>query len=121
MKKLQIIIVALGLITMATACRFGKRHTTIMENGNGSTVKIEYVGQTYFNAEGTAIKSISPNGYVKYSRDGKELMAESDSYGKITYELNDGDKRTVLNDGDKEFLAQAVKDMIRHGHNTDGR
>lgn len=121
MKKLQIMVAALGLITTVAACRFGKRHTTIMENGNGSTLKIEYVGQTYFNVAGTAIESISPNGYVKYSRNGKELMAESDRNGKITYELNDGDKRTVLDESDKAFLAQAIKDMIKHGHSTDGR
>jgi hypothetical protein len=121
MKKLQIIVTVLGLVTTATACRFGKRHTTITENGNGSTVKIEYVGQTYFNAEGTAIKRISPNGYVKYSRNGKELTAESDAHGRITYELNDGDKRTMLDEEGKAFLAQAVKDMIKHGHSAEGR
>jgi hypothetical protein len=120
MKKLQL-IAAMGLIALVAACGTGKRHTTIVENGNGTTVRIEYLGQTYFNAEGTAIKSISPNGYVKYTRDGKELIAESDYHGKITYELNDGGKQTMLDDGGKEFLAQAVKDMIKHGHNADGR
>ena len=121
MKKSQIIIAVLGLIITVTACRFGKRHTTIMENGNGTTVKIEYLGQAYFNADGTAIKSISPNGYVKYTRDDKTLTAESDYNGKITYELNDGGKQTMLDENGKEFLAQAVKDMIKHGHNSDGR
>jgi len=120
MKKLKF-IAAIALMGLVSACRFGNRHTTIMENGNGVTVKIEYVGQTYFNAEGTAIRSISPNGYVKYQRDGKELKAESDRYGKITYELNDGGKQSILNEGDKEFLAQAVKDMIKHGHYADNR
>lgn len=114
-------MVALVFIISVTACKFGKRHTTIMENGNGSTVKIEYWGQTYFNAEGTAIKSISPNGSVKYTRDDKTLIAESDYLGKITYELNDGEKQATLDESGKEFLAQAVKDMIRHGHNADGR
>ena len=120
MKKLQFIAL-IALVASATACRFGQRHTTIMENGNGVMVKIEYVGQTYFNDEGTAIRSISPNGYVKYKRDNQELIAESDRNGKITYELNDGGKQTILNQGDKEFLAQAVKDMIKHGHYADKR
>jgi hypothetical protein len=120
MKKLTF-IAAIALIASATACRFGQRHTTIMENGDGVDVKIEYVGQTYFNDEGTAIRSISPNGYVKYHRDGKELIAESDRYGKITYELNDGGKQSILGDDDRAFLAQAVKDMIKHGHNADKR
>ena len=120
MKKLKI-VAAIALIASATACRFGKRHTTIMENGNGVMVKIEYVGQTYFNDEGTAIRSISPNGSVKYKRDGKELIAESDRYGKITYELNDGGKQSILNDNDRAFLTQAVKDMIKHGHYADKR
>lgn len=120
MKKLQLITV-IGIIIMTTACRFTKRHTSITENGNGSNLKIEYVGQTYFNAEGTAIKSISPNGYVKYTRDGKSIIAESDYKGRITYELNDGEKQSMLDENGKEFLAMAVKDMIKHGHNADGR
>lgn len=121
MKKAHITIIALVFVISATACKFGNRHTTIMENGNGSTVKIEYWGQTYFNAEGTAIKSISPNGSVKYTLNDKTLLAESDYRGKITYQLNGGEKQTILNESGREFLAQAVKDMIRHGHNGNDR
>lgn len=121
MKTLHLIIVALCLIIAATACRTGKRHTVIEENGNGTSLKIEYLGQTNFNAEGTAIKSISPNGYVKYTRNDKQLTAESDDHSRITYEMNDAGKQTILDEAGREFLAQAVKDMIKHGHYADVR
>ena len=119
MKRLQLLIAAAG-ITLLTACHIGnKRHTVIVEDNDGAKLRIEYLGQAYFTADKTGIKSISPNGYVKYSRGDKELVAESDHTGKITYEVNDGDKHTTLTDEDKSFLAEAVKDMVRHGHNAD--
>ncbi|WP_183564302.1 hypothetical protein [Mucilaginibacter sp. SP1R1] len=121
MKKSSIVIAALCLATLLAACGKMQRHTTIIENNNGSKVKIEYQGQTYFSADGTSIENISPYGYVKYSRNDRELKAESDSHVHITYEFNDGDKQTVLTAADKDFVAQAVRDMIKHGHNTSGR
>ncbi|MDB5144639.1 MAG: hypothetical protein JWQ66_3352 [Mucilaginibacter sp.] len=121
MKKLQFLFAIAGLIGLSACHIGGKRHVIIAEDSNGAKLKIEYLGQAYFTADKTAIKSISPNGYVKYTRGDKELVAESDYTGKITYEVNDGGKQTMLNDNDKEFLAEAVRDMISHGHYADRR
>ena len=120
MKKIQLLIALAGLITLATACRFGGRHTTIVENNNGTTVKIEYRGQTYFTEDGKGIKSISPHGSVKFSHNSDDLVAENDN-GRIIYEINGGGKKAQLDEDEKAFLARAVKEMIKKGHNTDGR
>lgn len=119
MKKLKVIITALSLIAVTGACKMeGKRITTIAEDDNNTVLKIQYSGQAFFNDDKTAIAAISPNGYVKYTRNGQTLLAENDGKGNILYQVNGGIKQKELNNSDKLFLAQAVKDMAKHGHNN---
>jgi hypothetical protein len=118
MKKIQQFMAIAAVMLLATACRFGGRHTTIIENADGRTVKIEYRGQTYFTEDGKAIKAISPHGSVSCSINSDDLVAENDN-GKIVYEINGGGKQTNLDDYGKEFLARAVHEMIKRGHNSD--
>ncbi|HEY9194942.1 MAG TPA: hypothetical protein VIM77_01710 [Mucilaginibacter sp.] len=118
MKNAHILIAFAGLMFLATACRFGGRHTTIVENNNGKTVKIEYRGQTYFTEDGTGIKAISPHGWVKVSINSDDLEAENVN-GRIVYEINGGGKQTELDADQKSFLERAVREMIKRGHNAD--
>jgi len=94
------------------------RHVIITDGDNHSNTRIEYFGRTYFNGD-TAIAHITPHGSVKYKRDDRELIAECDNNGGIVYRINNSDEQAHLNAGDKTFLAQAIKDMIKHGHNND--
>lgn len=120
MKNLKVIMTAFSLIAITAACKMdGKRITTIAEDDNNTVLKIEYSGQTLFNDKKTAIAAITPNGYVKYTRDGQTLLAENDGKGNILYQINGGTKQKELNNLDKVFLEQAVKDMVKHGHNND--
>lgn len=118
MKKIQHFIVLAGLMLLATACHFGGRSTTIVENENGNTVKIVYHGQTYFTEDGKGIKSISPRGSVAFSKNNQDLVVEND-HGRIVYEINGGGKQTQLDEDGKAFLARAVSEMIKRGHNAD--
>jgi hypothetical protein len=119
MKNLKFLIIAISLIAMTGACKMeGKRITTIAEDDNNTVLKIQYSGQAYFNDDETAIAAITPNGYVKYSRNGQTLVAENDGKGNIQYQVNGGIKQKELSNADKEFLAQAVKDMVKHGHSN---
>jgi len=118
MKKIQQFMGIAALMLLAAACRFGGRHTTIIENADGRTVKIEYRGQTYFTEDGKAIKSISPHGSVTCSINSDDLVAENDN-GRIVYEINGGGKQTQLDEYGKEFLARAVQEMIKRGHSSD--
>ncbi|MDB5005088.1 MAG: hypothetical protein JWQ34_3313 [Mucilaginibacter sp.] len=119
MKNLKITVAALGLIILSSACRMNSRHVIISDGDNHNSTRIEYSGRAFFNGDSTAITHITPNGYVKYKRDGQELIAKGDNHGGIVYRINNSDEQTHLNAGDKTFLAQAVKDMIKHGHNND--
>jgi hypothetical protein len=119
MKNFKITVVAIGLLALAFGCRMNQRHTVIAENNGHENTRIEYGGRTYFNYDSTAIAKITPNGFVKYKKNDQVLIAESDNSGRITYRINGGEKQTQINADDKVFLAQAVKDMIRHGHYKD--
>src|SRR4051812_672029 len=120
MKKLRFVTAVIGLIIISAACHMGKTHRIInVQNDNGS-LKIEYSGTVIFNNDKTAIESISPGGYVRYCKNGKKLMAES-NHGEITYELYDEDKKLFPGVTDKKFLAEAIKEMVKYGHNKDKR
>jgi hypothetical protein len=116
MKNLKIAILAIGLACFVTACGFGKRHTTIIENSNNDYIKIEYAGNIYFNSDGSAIKGISPGGYVKYRHKDKKLEAENNGTGGVSYELYDDNQKLDLDDNGRRFIAEAVKEMIKKGH-----
>jgi hypothetical protein len=117
MKNLKITIAALGIIGMASACNNERRHVVISEGDDQGSVRIEYSGRTVFSGD-SAIARITPNGYAKYKKDDQSMIAESDHNGIITYQINGGAAQTRLNANDKEFLAQAVKVMIKRGHNN---
>jgi hypothetical protein len=119
MKNLKIALAALSLVGLTTACHMNSRHVIIADGDNSSNTRIEYWGRAFFNEDGTAISHISSKGSVIYKRDGRELIAESNNQGEVVYSVNGGEKRTNLNGSDKVFLAQAVKDMIKHGHYSD--
>ncbi len=118
MKKIHYLFVLAGLLTFATACRMGGRHNVIVENTNGKSVKVEYWGQVLFTEDKKDIRSISPHGQLKFSMNSQDLQVEND-HGKIVYEINGGGKQSKLDDDQKLFLARAIREMIRLGHNTD--
>ncbi|MES2428665.1 MAG: hypothetical protein V4560_16905 [Bacteroidota bacterium] len=119
MKNLKFKVAALGLIILVAACGRPGRHVIISEGDNNGSLRIEYSGRAFFNEDSTAIARITPNGYVKYKRDGQSLIAERDGRDDITYYINGGPAQTKLSGNDKVFLAQAVKVMVKRGHNSD--
>jgi hypothetical protein len=122
MKKIRIVILAIVLTGFFTACHFGRRHTTIVENTDNNYIKIEYAGSIYFNSDGTSINSISPGGYIKYQNNDKKLEAKNNRMGGIRYELFDGDQKLNLAVNGRRFIADAVKVMIKkNGRNYNWR
>jgi hypothetical protein len=113
MEKSGIAILVAGIVVLA-ACTLGHHHhTTVVEKSNDHYLKIEYAGDISFNNAGTAIESISRNGYVEYQNDDKKLEAKNDGRGGISYELYDGYDRLPLDNKGKEFIANAVRVMIK--------
>ncbi len=117
MKKRNPFLTAILLtLLISTACHFhhGNRRTVRVNNGNTS-LKIEYCGEVFFNADETAIEEISPDGYVKYKRNGRRFIAESDEDGNISYKLYNGNNYLNYNDDNaKEFITDAVKEIAEH-------
>ncbi len=115
MEKRGIVMVVIVMALLA-ACGFGKKHTTIVENTNNHHLRIEYSGRVTFNDAGTAIRSISRDGYVEYQNDDKKLNAKNDGKGGVSYELYDGYTKINLDDYGRKFIAEAVKVMKRKGY-----
>jgi len=115
MEKSGIALLVTGMLFLA-ACTFGRRHTTIVEKSNGHYLRIEYAGHVSFNRDGTAISSISRDGYVEYQKDDKKLEAKNNGNGGVSYELYDGYDKLGLDGRGKEFIAEAVQVMLQKGH-----
>ncbi|MFD2873766.1 hypothetical protein ACFS5N_14875 [Mucilaginibacter ximonensis] len=119
MKTLTISLIGACVLLGASACEHSGRHVVIKSGDSYNTVKIEYYGRAVFDREGTTILHISPNGSVEYSSNGDHLLAEGDQSGNVTYSINGGEKEKQLNKQEKALVANAVKVMIKHGHNDD--
>ena len=115
MEKSGIALIVAGMLFLA-ACTFGRRHTTIVEKSNDHYLRIEYAGQISFNRDGTAISSISRDGYVEYQKDSKKLEAKNNGNGGVSYELYDGYEKLGMDERGKEFIAEAVQVMLQKTH-----
>lgn len=122
------------LITVAamgfTACDEGSNFSfsgdgedgriTINIHDETGHLRLESRGAIAFTDDETAIKSISPGGYIKLKRNGRTLRATNDAQGDVVYELN-GNKKSVLTADDRKFLGRAIKEMINVGFDAKGR
>ena len=111
MKKIALLSATLGLIFLAS-CHLGRRHTTIISNNGNEKIRIEYYGQFSFNNTRTAISSMSPGGYISYERNDEKLEVQRNRVGQIVYKINGGREKIILDSNDKQFVAEAVKDML---------
>jgi hypothetical protein len=111
-------IAAFILIAFAvcfTACHGRYRTVTIALNNNTESIKIKYSGEVKFNGDTSAIQSISPGGFLIYTHNDKKLTADSDEKGLLTIEMKDGKKSLTLDATGKQFMADAIRDMLAQG------
>ena len=114
-KKHPLLFVILLTVLLSVACNLGSGRRVVSINNGSESLKIEYKGEVFFNAEGTAIDEISPGGYVKYRRNDKEFTAKAVDSGNVTYKLYFGDRRLDLNDSAaKEFFKSAMEEIVDH-------
>jgi hypothetical protein len=95
--------------------------TMVISNGDDYEVKIKWSGKVRFNDDETAIASISPGGYLKYSFNDKKMFAESNLQGDILYTLDDGHQVLPLNDTGRKFLAASIREIFADGYDAEGR
>ena len=119
MKKLQFISLFISLIILSTSCHRGNSIT--ITNGD-EDLRIHYSGDIQFNDDETAIQSMSPDGYLRYSKNDTKLIAEANYHGEIQYQLEDRGKKFNINDDEgKKLLSAIIKDMIAIGFDAKGR
>jgi hypothetical protein len=91
-------------------------------SNDGYHIKVKYAGDIAFTDDETGIKSISPGGCIKYWKNGRKLIAESDKDGTIAYQLYDGDNNVSPNEErGKKFVALVIKDLINLGFDAKNR
>ena len=93
----------------------------IVVNSDNLSLEIIYAGEMEFNDDETAIKKMSPGGYLEYRRNGGKLLAETDSRGEIYYEFSSDGLPLHPDNNGRKFLVQAIQDMIAYGVNVKGR
>lgn len=115
MRNIFYVITTLYTVIMLSAChhQHGRYSTTVIKmNNNNGSLDIRYSGKISFTTDSTGIQSISPNGFLSYRKNKIELMAESDSLGKVMLELYNSGNKLFLDDNGKKILTEAVKEMM---------
>ncbi|WP_212005065.1 hypothetical protein [Chitinophaga sp. HK235] len=134
MRKSISVAIALSGLTLLFACDEGGSYIsssstkkngiasgTINLNNDSVSLEIAYSGDIQLNEEGTAVKTISPQGFLKYKKNDKKFSAVSDKQGNIIYELSDAGKSPEGDAARNAFIADAVRDMITYGFNVKNR
>ena len=114
MKKISIFL--LGMICLVACTHSGSYKTTTMNiHDESGTVHIKSSGRIRFNADQSAITSMSPYGYLEYSHNKKKMRAEADGDGNIDYSLQNGYQQLSMNEEGRRFIAAVLHDVIRRG------
>jgi NAD kinase len=114
-KRHPLLFVILLTLLLSVACNLGVGTRTVHINEGNTSLTIEYKGEVFFTADGTAIDEISPGGYIKYRRNGKKFIAEPNDSGNVKYKLYFGDRRLDLNDSAaKAFFKTALNEIAEH-------
>jgi maltose-binding protein MalE len=111
-KKIQVIVLALIMLGTVAACDWGKS-TTIVSKTENLSQRIKYSGKIVFNANEDGIEHISNGGYLEFEQNDKGFKARESYKGRVEYEFDGDDKVTELSDQQKQFVASAVKTIIK--------
>jgi len=111
-KKIQIIVLALIMLGTVAACDWGKS-TTIVNKTDNLSQRIKYSGKIVFTEKQDAIAYISNGGYLEFDQNGRGFKAKEDSHGRVAYAFNGDDKVTQLSDDQKQFVAEAVRIIVK--------
>ena len=85
-------------------------------------MSIYYSGEIKFNETEDAIQSMTPESYLRYTKNDRKLEADCKYHGEIKYQLSDDGRILNVNDPEgKKFMAFAIRDMINAGFDAKGR
>jgi len=107
------------VLLLCNSCHRG--NSMVMSNGDYK-LSVYYDGEIEIADDENDFESISPHGFVKYSKKGYRLYAEGNHHGDVQYELsvNGHDVNPDSQEG-KTLISMAIKDMLDMGFDAEGR
>lgn len=131
MKKITFKLAALALLAVLAGCNNSNNNTSI-NSRNGETtisvtdgssdVQIKHAGTIKLNDNETAIASISPGGYLRYSNNGREMIAKGETNGTVSYTLRENGGQLDANDATgQRFITQMLREIHSYGYNLPER
>jgi len=90
-------------------------HSSVSINDDNLNFKLSYTGEISFTDDEKGFRSFPSDGFLRYQKNGTTLIVTIDASGKIAYEINGGDKKTMLNNDEKDVVASAIRVMIDYG------
>jgi hypothetical protein len=90
-------------------------HNSVSIVDDNLNFKLSYTGEIAFTDDEKGFKSFPADGFLRYQKNVTTLIVTIDASGKIAYEINGGDKKTTLNNDEKEVVAAAIRIMIEYG------
>lgn len=131
MKKIRFKLATLALLAVMTGCNNAGNNSTInSQNGettinikdDNSAVQIKHAGTIKLNDTETAIVSISPGGYLRYSNNGIEMLAKGEANNTVSYSLRENGGQLNAHDATgQRFITQMLREMHSYGYNLPAR
>jgi hypothetical protein len=127
LKKIFITATLISFITFFAQCQHTGKGNKYRSYSNSETeskivikddeisLEIQYSGEINFTDDETAIKSISPAGYLKYKRNKVKIIAENNAKGELVYDIYENGTKVEKDIEAKQILTAAVKIMIAQG------
>ncbi len=88
---------------------------------DNSREEITYAGNIRLTPDETAIESISPGGFIRYSTNNADLKVKSDKEGALTYSVNGKPYTKDVKPEQALVLKEAISEMIAYGFDAAGR
>jgi hypothetical protein len=127
MKKIRLKLAALALLAVMAGCNNAGNNATInSQNGettinikdDKSAVQIKHSGTIKLNDNETAIVSISPGGYLRYTNNGREMIAKGEANNTVAYTLRENGGALNAHDATgQRFITQMLREMHSYGYN----
>lgn len=131
MKKIRLKLAAIVLLAAMAGCNNPDSKTTINNSqdetsinlkDDNTSMQIKHSGTIKLNDNETAIVSISPGGYLRYTNNGRELSAKGEDNNTITYALREnGGQLNAQDAAGQRFIAQTLREMHSYGYNLASR
>jgi hypothetical protein len=134
MKKLVVtIIINVLLLNYANAqskVSYSESHTEsdkkpsenqIVYSDSENNIEIKQQGDFKMSDDEQSIISLSNGAYLYYKKDGKRLKIEQNEQNVITYQFNNGEKKSKLSSEEQKLLSSILKDLIAHGFGVKDR